>query len=371
MHTTTASENQTQSAELLIKDNELARTAFLQKHGISPDAISMVGHDAARRRCFRMPKGNDTVIMIDSVPDDHPYAIPGHKIGDFVRISRYLSDIDVNVPKIYDVDAVNGFLLLEDFGDDHFKTAAQRQNDNEFYYGLATDLLCHIRDRCTEAQLKEMVLPSFYDSHVHKGRCRIVDWYLPLIRASHNEDGLTQDYLSVWGDIEAGLPPCPQGFCHIDFHFENLMWMPKESGLDRCGVLDFQGAMAGPAMYDIANLLEDARLRIDDGLRKQMLDRYCEGMSAEQREAFDAWYRVIATQFHCRVIGQFIRLTVLDGKSKYLDYIPLLQSYLTEALDHPLLLPLKSWFQSHSLELTRSFRVELSSFQDYIRTDAF
>ena len=163
----------------------------------------------------------------------------------------------------------------------------------------------------------------------------------------------------------------PRGFLHIDYHFENLMWVGGKQALARCGVLDFQGAMTGPVPYDLANLLEHARVDVPMDLRMTMMDRYCRTMSSEERETFQNWYRVLATQFHCRVIGQFIRLAVHDDKTRYLSMIPRVAGYINEGLKDPVLAPLAQWFSDHEIDFSKVEGFRADTIRPHIRPDAF
>jgi hypothetical protein len=199
----------------------------------------------------------------------------------------------------------------------------------------------------------------------------LVDWYIPAARGQVNPDGLAESYLEAWDRIEKSLPDVPRGFLHIDYHFENLMWLNGKQGLGRCGVLDFQGAMTGPTPYDLANLLEDARVDVPSDLRRKMLDRYCQTMEPQERETFQKWYRVLATQFHCRVIGQFIRLAVQDDKTRYLPMIPRVAGYIREGLKDPVLAPLAQWFASQNIDFSKVEGFKADDIRPHIRPDAF
>lgn len=346
------------------------RQAFLTAHGWGGLPLVPVGEDGAFRRYFRLrDRAGKSVILMESVPEGHAMATPGHSILDFVRLSKYLRAIGLTTPEVYEVDDRAGYLLIEDFGDVSFKRAQQdgvaRRDE---LYGLATDVLGQLRQ---QGQKEAVLLPDYYKSHVHTGRRRVIDWYFPAVRGQKNPDGLVEDYLAVWDKIEQALPPVPCGFLHIDYHFENLMWNPDRVGLARCGVLDFQGAMTGPAPYDLANLLEDARNDVPADLRAAMMDRYCSTMSEAERTVFKAWYRVLATQFHCRVIGQFIRLAVLDGKDRYLPMIPRIAGYIRDGLEDPVLAPLAAWFKAQKIDFTRVDGFSAKATQPFIRPDAF
>ncbi|MBU0859485.1 MAG: phosphotransferase [Alphaproteobacteria bacterium] len=344
------------------------RAAFLRRVGWDDVKLVPVGEDSAFRRYFRLTRGTESVILMESVPDGNAIATPGHNMIDFVRISAYLRSIGLCTPQVYDVDDANGYLLLQDFGDISFKAAMDKQAGRDDLYALATDVLAHLR---RSADVDDIDLPSYEASHVHTGRRRAVDWYMPAVLKQRNEDGLAEEYLRVWDSIEAGLPPCPRGFLHIDYHFENLMWRPGVTGLERCGILDFQGAMSGPQPYDLANLLEDARVDVPADLRAAMLDRYCADMSAAENDAFRAWYRILATQFHCRVVGQFIRLLVRDGKDRYVAHIPRVAGYIRDGLQDPVLAPLKAWFDAQGVDFTRTAIEDADTVREFIRGDAF
>ncbi len=329
---------------------------FLEKHGWS--ITDTVGQDSSIRRYFRVSKADKTAILMETVPDHSSHATPGHSIKDFIKIDEWLKGAGLNAPDIYEVDQEGGYLLLEDFGNICFKEAVFLGPDPNAIYDLAASVL-----EALSAANCLLDLPAYYESHVHRRHRRVVDWYLPFVRGRKNEDALVEDYRSVWQGIENSLPACPQGFLHIDFHAENLMWLPERDGLQRCGILDFQGAMRGPAPYDLANLLEDARTDVPPELRARILSRF--DLDVQN------WTRILATQFHCRVIGQFIKQAALDGNSSYLKHIPRLQNYLREGIEHPVLKPLKTWFAEQGVNFKEELNFDaLASLQDLIAPEA-
>ena len=348
-------------------DRHGLKESFLIKTGWQSAKLSSIGEDCAFRRYFRLELDDKSAVLMEAVPDDGGFATPGHRISDFIAIGKMLLEHDVHTPQIYDIDEKNGYMLLEDMGDISFKKALGQNNEEEIYT-LATDVLAHIKNSFSS---NDHGLPNYYESHVHKGRQRIVDWYIPAQRMETNSDELRDEYLKIWDDIEARMPACPQGFLHIDYHVENLMWCDGYKGLKRCGVLDFQGAMWGPAPYDLANLLEDARIDVDENIRVMMIDRYAKDMTADESQTFKAWYRVLATQFHCRLAGQFIRLAVLDGKTRYLEYIPRVISYLDKGLQDPILKPLSEWFSAQDIHFDRISEIDPLKIKPFIREDAF
>lgn len=319
-----------------------------------------VSSDASTRAYFRVSKSDKVAILMDCSGD------PDSKIREFVKVAAWLRGGGLAGPEIYESDLVKGFLLLEDFGSVSFRRAIDSGGDKKFYYGLATDVLHE-----TRAHNCDIGLPGYRDSKIHKGRRRVIDWYLPIVKQAKHPDGAVEAYLAAWDEIERGLPACPQGFLHADFHLENLMACEGAKGLAQCGLIDFQDAVIGPLPYDLLNLLEDARVDVPDDLRAAMTARYTEGFSPTEKEAFRAWYRVLATQFHCRVIGLFVRLAIVDGKTQYLVHIPRLERYIREALKEPLLRPLRAFFGEIGLDFSGVNDLNTRLSMEFIRPDAF
>jgi len=90
--------------------------------------------------------------------------------------------------------------------------------------------------------------------------------------------------------------------------------------------------------------LEDARTDCEPDLRAEILEGY--------DEEFLAHYRVLGTQFHCRVIGQFIKIALETGNKSYLLHLPRLEQYISNALNDPLLKPLKLFFDNYGLDFS-------------------
>jgi len=284
--------------------------------------------DGSLRRYYRMEKDGRTAVLMHCIGET-----PGHRLDDFLRIGAWLREAGLMVPEIYEQDG--DFLLMEDFGDVSFKIALQGGYDEKELYALALQVLDVMKKAACGLEL-----PDYFESHVHENKKFLISHYFPY-KGLPVSDGLMTDYEGCWTEIEAALPSHPKAFCHIDYHVDNLMFLENRNGLNRCGILDFQGAMRGPSCYDAANLLEDPRYEISQNLRESLLKSY----DADYRQNF----RVRATQFHCRLLGQFLKLAQERDNPDYLGYIPLLEKYLHEALRDPALAPLRVFFDKLKL----------------------
>ena len=144
----------------------------------------------------------------------------------------------------------------------------------------------------------------------------------------------------------AGLAASERNLLLRDFHSPNILWQAERSGTDRIGIIDFQDAMIGPTAYDVASLVQDARVDIPPSLAGAMMERYLSLRSREagfDRERFLADWHVMAAQRNCKLVGIWVRLMARDGKPAYMKHMPRTLRNLEAALAHPALAPLRDW----------------------------
>lgn len=340
--------------------------SFLKSAG-NWTAVSPLQADGSSRTYTRVRNSAGiSAILMESAPDSSPHATPGHRIADFLRLAAALRTSGLRAPDIYAAQPDDGLVLMEDFGDTSFHLALKNGIPPLELYGLAAHVLTRLR-----LSPPDVELPDYFESHVHKGHRRIVDWYAPAIRRAQNPDGLAESYLAAWQDVEKTLPPPACGFLHIDFHVDNLMWLPNAQGLDRCGLLDFQGAMRGPLAYDIANLLGDMRVDVPRIVPTPVLDILCAGMNRDEAASLRLWSTILSAQFHARMVGQVIRLALVNDKPRYMTYLPRLLVALQEDLKHPALTPIKRWLAENSIDLAPGADINPQEARPFIRSDAF
>jgi aminoglycoside/choline kinase family phosphotransferase len=123
----------------------------------------------------------------------------------------------------------------------------------------------------------------------------------------------------------------------------------------RIGLLDFQDAMIGPGAYDLASLLQDARVDVPELLEVTLLSRYARARRNADPSfdppAFIRTYSTLAAQRASKILGIFTRLDARDRKPQYLRHIPRVWAYLQRALAHPSLAQLQAWYGANVVEL--------------------
>jgi aminoglycoside/choline kinase family phosphotransferase len=152
----------------------------------------------------------------------------------------------------------------------------------------------------------------------------------------------------------------PTVFVHRDFHSRNLLVV--ENGVSP-GIIDFQGALAGPIAYDLASLLRDCyiawpRERVEAWTESYRQRLQGAGLLDVDVDAatFLRWFDLIGLQRHLKVLGLFCRLAYRDGKQGYLADLPRVFDYVIDvAGSYPELQPMADLLAGHvgDRDLTR------------------
>ncbi len=315
------------------------RTRFLAAHDLSNAAIAPLAGDASFRRYFRLAAPSGSLVLMDAPP-------PQEDVRPFARLARHLDGLGFSVPRVLGEDAAHGFLLLEDFGDTTYSRALAAGADETDLYALAVDVLIALHAVPAEKVLLPD-LPLYETDDMTDRAGLLMDWYPTLETGRPVDPELAMQYRALWRQVLPALDAGPRTLVLRDYHVDNLMLLSARTGIRRCGLLDFQDAARGTTAYDLASLIEDARRDIDPVLYRTMLDRYLSSLSPADRPAFLAALAVSAAQRHSRVIGQFARLKLRDGKPQYLQHLPRLWRLFERALQHEALAPIRRFVDQH------------------------
>jgi aminoglycoside/choline kinase family phosphotransferase len=346
-----------------------AMHAFLARAGWGEAVrIPLLG-DASTRRYIRLRlKGHAALLMDQPQSAETPTAsagaspserralgynavarLAGADCARFVAVAKYLHEKGLSAPEIYADDTMQGFVLIEDLGDDLFADALARGADEEALYGAAAEVLAKLH-----ADAAPFVLPPEKHLHAYDETALLAEvdllteWFFPVALGRKADEAETEEHRKLWRHLLAPHLRAPAVFVHRDYHAQNLLWLPGRSGVARVGLIDFQDAVAGAKAYDLVSLIEDARRDVTPALGESVAARYLEAMHAQgtplDGQAFAEEMAVFAAQRNVKIAGIFARLLRRDGKERYLAYLPRVWSYLGRDLEHPALAALKSWY---------------------------
>lgn len=304
----------------MFKLDEIAAQIFLNSQRIFNYKITKVAGDASFRSYYRIYCENKTFILMFAPPSCED-------IKPFVKIDKLLVKNNFSAPKIFAIDEKNGFILLQDFGDDTYskvlaKTSKKSLKKHEFQlYKKAADCLIEVQ----QLNLPQDV--ALYNQELLLREVMLfVDWYLPLKKIIIT-DLEKEKYKNLWLKIFSYLDKKNQVLVLRDYHADNLMILQHKRGFKRVGLLDFQDAVIGSKAYDLVSLLEDARRDLIVENRQMIFDYYIEKSNCD-KISFTQDYAILSLQRNIKILGIFARLAMRDGKNNYLELMPRVSNFV-------------------------------------------
>lgn len=309
-------------------DGWLARIAPAQ--GLRPESLRLASADASFRRYLRIDSASGGTRIIMDAPPAHENCAP------FVHVAALARAAGLHVPQVLDWDEPQGFMLLTDLGQ---RTMMQgidprRPEASRPRYVQALDALLLWQQASRPGQL-----PAYDQALLHRELALFADWYLARHKEVKLSEAQRQTLAQSFELIVARNLAAPQVYVHRDFMPRNLMLPADEADASApLGVLDFQDAVYGPATYDIASLMRDAFLSWDEDFVLDITVRYWERARKLGLLDFEDWHSDFGSfwravewmglQRHLKVAGIFARLTLRDGKPKYLADAPRFIAYI-------------------------------------------
>jgi len=298
--------------------------------GLLPASLRPASADASFRRYLRLDAQDGASRIVMDAPPDKEDCRP------FVHVQGLMRAAGLPVPQIHAWDEAHGFMLLSDLG---AQTAMERLDPANpqaahAWYLQAVDLLID-----WQRASRPGVLPAYDDALLRRELQLFPDWYIARHRETVLDDRQQATLAKAFDQIVAHNLAAPSVFVHRDFMTRNLMQPVTASG--PLGVLDFQDAVYGPVTYDIASLLRDAFISWEEDFVIDITVRYWEkarksGLVGARSQSgwgddFGEFYRGVewmGLQRHLKVAGIFARLTLRDGKPRYLADAPRFIHYI-------------------------------------------
>lgn len=312
---------------------------FLQNSGLESFQIKPIAGDASSRQYYRLTKNTKTLILMDSSSSQET-------IQSFFDVREFLEERGYSVPQLIEYDLNKGILILEDLGLETLDLYL-RDNAKEHLeiYDAVINLLISFQ------KLNYVPFPNFDKTFFLQELTYFTDWYMPYIGKTLTESG-RKEFNKCW---EPSLDYIAEKdntrvFVHKDLHCGNLFWIPERNGVQRLGVIDFQGGKSGSVSYDITSFLNDCRNPLPYKLRCRLLDNFRSKIGLE-KDTFKNICDIYVAQRNIKILGNFTGIYQREGKSTYMKFIPNSWTFIMESFKNPLLQDVKDWFIRHNVNL--------------------
>lgn len=339
--------------------------ALLERAGFAGARRRFMTGDASTRLYERLaaPDGRRGVLMISPPRTDaivvrfgkpyHHVARLAGDIGPFLAIDGALAARGVSAPQVLAADPARGLAVLEDLGSEPVARDGAPLPER---YEAATALLAWLHDQPLPDAVPgpggapHEIPPYDLDALLIEAEL-VLDWYAPEIAKITLPASARANFISICSRLFAEVLAGPKTWCLRDYHSPNLIWQPDRQDLARVGLIDFQDTVLGHPAYDLASLLQDARVTVPDALELKLLGAYAQHRRANHAlfdmVSFAEAYAILGVQRNTKILGAFARLNKRDRKPQYLAHLPRIEAYLAKGLAHPALSEMRFWYQTY------------------------
>jgi aminoglycoside/choline kinase family phosphotransferase len=259
-------------------------------------AVDRLAGDASTRIFYRLrPIGKETCVLMD-------YGEPFRDETNDIALARIFHRAGLPTARILGSSPQHGCLLMEDLGDVTLESLMLSTADPVDYLRRAVLLAAEVAERGTPAlESSERAAAPALDEKLFRFE---MDFFIEhYLQGCLGLEQLPPELRGELHRLAALAADSPRKvFCHRDFHSRNLI--VKRDGT--LAMVDIQDARWGPDSYDLASLLRDAYVDIEENWIEPLIENYL-GALAEPPELtrFRLRFDVVAAQRMLKALGTF------------------------------------------------------------------
>ena len=271
--------------------------------------------DASFRTFFRKISVQQNSIIVFAKKEKFQNLIVYDAINKILRKNKILA------PNLYSKNYSKNFIEIEDFGNQTLLNELVKKKNKLNFFKKIIELLIKIqliKDRKIYTfQNKKYSIPKYDKKILIKEANLFCDWYVKNKLSRIESKKFSREFKKITKKLVSKLMLKENVFVHRDFHVSNLMLVKKS-----IGVIDSQDALIGNIAYDLASLIDDARLRTSKSFKKKVFDFYIKKQKNVNVRKIKNDFEILSILRNLKIIGIFTRLAIRDGKKDYLKLIP-------------------------------------------------
>ncbi len=238
-------------------------------------------------------------------------------------INKLLLKNKISAPKLISENFSKNFIEIEYFGKktifDIFKK--KKINRLKIYKKILIILikLQNIKSRkIKNFKNKYYEIPNYSKKLLFDEANLFLDWYVPKFINKNKMPKIKRELKKILIHLINKIQLPNDTFVHRDFHISNLM-----INNNKISIIDSQDAVYGNIAYDLASLIDDARIKTSTNLKEIIYNNYLKLNNKKiNKTKFKNDFEILSVLRNLKIIGIFSRLAQRDSKKKYLKLIP-------------------------------------------------
>ena len=278
--------------------------------------LKKIKGDASFREFYRKKSKNTKSIIVQAKKEKFKNLII------YEAINRILNKNKILAPKLFKENYKKNYIEIQDFGDDTiFKILRSKKVNKFLYFKKIIDLLTRIQliknKNIKNLKNKIYYIPKYNEKILIDEANLFSKWYAEENLKNSKKKIFTKKFDKIIKKLVSKLQLKNDVFVHRDFHVSNLMLVR-----DEIGVIDSQDALIGNRAYDLASLIDDVRIKTPKSFKKKVYDYYLKKQKNLIKNKFKNDFEILSVLRNLKIIGIFTRLSLRDGKKKYIKLIP-------------------------------------------------
>ncbi|MDC0150478.1 phosphotransferase [Candidatus Pelagibacter sp.] len=280
------------------------------------DKLKKIKGDASFREFYRKKNYHRSSIIVFAKKDKFKNLLI------YDAINRILNKSKILAPSLYNENYNKNYIEIQDFGNETIFNKLKKKGNNKFiYFKKIINLLIKIQSiknkKIKNFKNHNYVIPKYDKKILIKEANLFCDWYVNKKFSKIKKNKFSKKFKRIIKKLASNLKLGNNVFVHRDFHVSNLMFVEKQ-----IGVIDSQDALIGNRAYDLASLVDDVRIKTSSPLKKKIFDYYFKKQKNLEFNKLKNDFEILSILRNLKIIGIFTRLSVRDGKKKYLKLIP-------------------------------------------------
>lgn len=245
----------------------------------------------------------------------------GEDFERFLAYTAFFKELGLPVPQIFSVDGSQRRAMLEDLGDlslYNWLKLEKRIERVEAMYRKILDMVVLLHTEITERVRECPLLEGrLFDKAYFRWETEyFLEWF---VRREKGLDVRDKDLDLELDELATVCDSFPKNIIHRDLQSKNIIVKDGNPFL-----IDYQGARMGPSGYDIASLLFDPYVRLEDLTRRHLIDYYV--LKRRSKGGFDenlfrSSLPFLKLQRHMQALGAYAFLSIARKKTFFRGYM--------------------------------------------------